>query len=146
MAFVLTHQPCTECNSSDALSVNEDGSAFCFSHGAWLKDTNNPHKNGSSQMQEVPNLNRNKPREPVSFADEGQYAALRDRQISLETAKKFGVKVTFDQAGDIKKHIYPYYDSNEVVANKTRFVDNKSFFWSGENKNCLLYTSDAADE
>jgi|TARA_R110000787_G_scaffold279344_1_gene389438 twinkle protein len=139
MAFVLTHQPCTECNSSDALSVNEDGSAFCFSHGAWLKDTNNPHKNGSSQMQEVPNLNRNKPREPVSFADEGQYAALRDRQISLETAKKFGVKVTFDQAGDIKKHIYPYYDSNEVVANKTRFVDNKSFFWSGENKKAPLF-------
>ena len=31
MAFVKYHQPCPLCSSSDAVSVNEDGSAYCFS-------------------------------------------------------------------------------------------------------------------
>jgi hypothetical protein len=31
MGFVKYHQPCPLCNSSDAASVNEDGSAYCFS-------------------------------------------------------------------------------------------------------------------
>ena len=29
--FVKYHLPCHECGSSDAVSVNEDGSAKCFS-------------------------------------------------------------------------------------------------------------------
>ena len=31
MAFVKYHQPCPLCGSSDAASINEDGSAYCFS-------------------------------------------------------------------------------------------------------------------
>ena len=31
MAFVKYHQPCYLCDSSDAVSVNDDGSAYCFS-------------------------------------------------------------------------------------------------------------------
>jgi len=30
MTFVLTHQPCANCKSSDGLSYNEDGSSLCF--------------------------------------------------------------------------------------------------------------------
>jgi len=28
--FVKTHQPCSDCGSSDGLSYNDDGSSFCF--------------------------------------------------------------------------------------------------------------------
>lgn len=31
MAFVKLHQQCDDCGSSDALSMNEDGSSYCFS-------------------------------------------------------------------------------------------------------------------
>ena len=31
MSFVEYHKPCPLCGSSDAASVNEDGSAYCFS-------------------------------------------------------------------------------------------------------------------
>ena len=34
--FVEFHQPCPECSSSDACSINEDGSAKCFSCGEFF--------------------------------------------------------------------------------------------------------------
>jgi twinkle protein len=77
--------------------------------------------------------------EPTSFAAEGQYAALKDRGISLETAKKYGVKITFDQKGDVLKHLYPYYNDNEIIARKSRFVSNKSFSWAGRNQQAPLF-------
>ena len=30
MAFTETHQPCPDCNSSDGLAYNDDGSSKCF--------------------------------------------------------------------------------------------------------------------
>ena len=36
--FVKYHVACPECNSSDAVSVNEDGSAKCFSCGVFMQD------------------------------------------------------------------------------------------------------------
>jgi twinkle protein len=88
-------------------------------------------------MMEVINTNHNQ--EPVSFAEEGQYAALKDRSISMETAKKYGVKVTFDKDGEIFKHIYPYYGESDVVARKTRFVSSKGFSWQGLNNQAGLF-------
>ena len=77
--------------------------------------------------------------EPEKFAIEGQFAALTDRQISLETAKKYGVKVTHDSAGDVFKHIYPYHGENDVIAYKTRFVGNKDFRWQGISTQAKLF-------
>lgn len=82
---------------------------------------------------------RNNGNEPLSFAEEGHYAALKDRDISLETAKKYGVKVTFDGNGEVFKHIYPYYGESDVVARKTRFVTSKGFSWQGLNNQAGLF-------
>ena len=38
MPFVKYHQPCHSCGSSDAVSVNEDGSAWCFSCTTYFKN------------------------------------------------------------------------------------------------------------
>ena len=35
------HQPCPLCNSSDAVGINEDGSAKCFSCGEFMPNYNN---------------------------------------------------------------------------------------------------------
>tara|TARA_R100000482_G_C5110619_1_gene140369 strand:+ start:1083 stop:1247 length:165 start_codon:yes stop_codon:yes gene_type:complete len=34
------HQPCPLCDSSDAVGINEDGSAKCFSCGEFMPDYN----------------------------------------------------------------------------------------------------------
>ena len=36
--FVELYKPCPVCNSSDACSINEDGSAKCFSCGDFFPD------------------------------------------------------------------------------------------------------------
>jgi hypothetical protein len=54
---------------------------------------------------------------------------IPDRGISLETAKKYGVKVRKDTNDNIVSHAYPYYDYNgqKVLAYKKRDVENKTF-------------------
>ena len=36
--FVEYHKPCPECGGSDPVSINENGSAKCFSCGTFFKD------------------------------------------------------------------------------------------------------------
>lgn len=120
MTFVKTHQPCSLCGSSDAAGINDDGSAYCFSCGEYNR------ANKGTTMDHQPrteNIN--------SYAPDGQYAALADRGISLETAKKYGVKATFDFEGNVFKHIYPYYNEEDRIATKIRHTSNKSFTWTG---------------
>ena len=38
--FVKYHLPCPLCSSSDAVSLNADGSAYCFSCQEYMKDYN----------------------------------------------------------------------------------------------------------
>jgi len=135
MAFAKTHQPCPLCSSSDALSINTDGSAVCFSCKGYIKK----HTEDNSTRDNMMISNTQRALEPEKFLSEGQFAALTDRQISLETAKKYGVKVTHDSAGDVFKHIYPYYGENDVIAYKTRFVGNKDFRWQGISTQAKLF-------
>ena len=114
MTFVKLHQPCPECGSSDALSVNEDGSAFCFSCNDRFSSNKYNRLIGEEPVGEKPiNLISN---EPLTFAEEGEYVALTDRSISQDTAKKYGVRCITGHNGTIIKHLYPYYKDKEIVA------------------------------
>ena len=42
MAFVKYHVACKSCDSSDAVSINEDGSAKCFSCGEFFPNYEEP--------------------------------------------------------------------------------------------------------
>ena len=128
MTFVKTHQPCALCGSSDAAGINDDGSAYCFSCSGYDR----ANKGTTMDQQAIP-------KQPLGYAEEGQYAPLSDRGISLETAKKYGVKVSFDFNGNIVKHIYPYYGEEDRVATKTRYTSNKSFGWAGLNSEASLF-------
>jgi twinkle protein len=66
------------------------------------------------------------------------YHALTDRSISLETAKKYGVRSVKDEQGNITQHHYPAYINNEEVATKVRNAD-KTFRWSGSPKGTGLF-------
>jgi twinkle protein len=122
LKFIKHHLPCPSCESSDALSVNTDGSAKCFSCNIFFPRFDNQSNFKSNQgekiMQEaVRELN----------AHGGAYAKLTDRGISKETAEKYGVKVVYDSAGQLAQHIYPLYINNELTANKIRYIKDKRF-------------------
>lgn len=128
MAFVKTHLPCPDCGGSDPASLNEDGSLYCFSCDKLIKN------HDSSSTPSITN-------DPIEFktyrnnsmnTSDGSFNALTDRGISLDTAKKYGVKSILNSKGDIDTHIYPYYSVNEIGAYKLRDA-NKTFFWQGSS-------------
>ena len=132
MSFVKLHQPCPDCGSSDALSINDDGSAFCFSCGERFSSRKYNALLGESPTGDIEiNLIE---KEPITFAEEGEYVPLRDRGITEDTARKYGVRCTLDSAGNILKHLYPYYKDKEIVAYKERVLGStgkQNFFSKG---------------
>tara|TARA_R100000935_G_scaffold22863_2_gene41987 strand:+ start:3825 stop:5513 length:1689 start_codon:yes stop_codon:yes gene_type:complete len=141
MAFVKTQQPCTECSSSDAVGINEDGSAYCFSCATFFKDysTSEVHRpdtitdfkeyQRNSNMQQSPHEAHQNP--SASFNE------LTDRKISLATAKKYGVKSTMN-GNEIDRHYYPYFNGHEHAGTKVRKQD-KNFTWTGSQKEVGLF-------
>ena len=133
MAFVKTHLPCKECGGSDPLGLNEDGSAYCFSCGTYVRDYNGD-KNNVSDFSTYQRNNYNNAG--------GEFYELTDRGIRLDTVKKYGVRAVKNSNGEIVEHSYPYYINNEAVASKVR-KSNKEFFWYGSNKGTGLFGQQA---
>ena len=133
MAFVEYHKPCHLCDSSDAVSINEDGSGYCFSCNERIHDYygNRDYEDNVQDFKTYKNNTMN--------SNEGVFQTIKDRNISLDTAKKYGVKVVADSSGQIKQHQYPYYIANEMVGTKIRDCLNKDFSWRGSPKGTMLF-------
>jgi len=119
-----THQPCPDCGSSDALTVYETNT-YCFSCQQWKS------LNIDSEMETLP---MNKPiRQELSSFDELQFNHIPERNIDLETCRKYGVKVGHDSTGK-EVHVYPYYSKDDThVMNKIRVVEDKKFYSEGQS-------------
>jgi twinkle protein len=128
--FVKHKLPCPSCGGSDPVSMNNDGSAKCFSCGTFFTDYKNPK--GTATLKKVNSTS-------YLNAYTGTTGSLTDRNISEKTANKYGVRVVYNSDGSIAEHIYPYYNSNEIVAVKTRYVTNKSFRVSGTYEGTGLF-------
>jgi len=117
--------PCPKCGGSDPVSTNEDGSGHCFSCG---EHYGNYQASLDGNIVEMATH-----KEPSTFLNSytGVFGALTDRNISETVAKKYGVRVVHDHEGKVSKHIYPYYNSNEIVSTKTRTVSTKGFTVNG---------------
>ncbi len=138
MAFVKYHQPCPLCGSSDAASINDDGSAYCFSCD---KRINNYEEftGETKQNQLTTNVEEFKVHQTNSINEiEGNFEALTDRGISLSTAKKFNVKAVKNNKGEIVKHFYPYCIAAEVTSYKVRET-GKHFSWRGSSQGTGLF-------
>jgi len=134
MGFVAFHKPCPSCGGSDPVSINEDGTAKCFSCDTFFKDYESAMGGNVADFSSFKRSNDN-----ASFSENKSfYHALTDRSISLETAKKYGVRSVKDEKGDIIEHHYPAYINNEEVATKIR-RPNKVFGWSGSPKGTGLF-------
>ena len=69
----------------------------------------------------------------------GIFGKLVDRNITKETAEKYGVKVIYDSNGQMAQHLYPYYINNEQCAIKTRYVKDKRFSFNGSIQGSGLF-------
>ena len=129
MAFVKHKLPCTECGGSDPVSVNENGSGWCFSCSTYL-----PHYGSTEETltDTVVDFEMHQRNSKMDSSTSATFNELTDRKISLATAKKYGVKSTMIN-GKIDKHHYPYYNGHELAATKIR-KQNKDFPWTGSPK------------
>lgn len=131
--------PCPKCGGSDPVARNLNGTAKCFSCGEWFTDyasTMDSSSNGISKKDFVVE------KEPTSFLNSytGVFAELTDRGISEKVARKYGVRIVYDAQGKIAKHIYPFYNNNEIVGTKTRLVsEGKDFRFNGTYENTGLF-------
>ena len=117
--FVKFHLPCPLCSSSDAVSVNADNSAYCFSCQEYIREYD---------MELQPTTNSNNEYEVKDYMKDSNYAEIIDRNISEQTCKKFGVTVKMDNMGTITNHYYPYHDTQGAkIATKTRYTKLKEF-------------------
>jgi twinkle protein len=132
--FVEYHKPCPECGGSDPVSINSDGTAKCFSCGTFFKDYESAIGGNVADFNSFKRSNDNAP----FSQNQTFYHALTDRSISLETAKKYGVRSVKDESGKIIEHHYPAYINNEEVATKIR-RENKVFNWVGSAKGTGLF-------
>ena len=117
----VKHIPCEACGSSDGNSLYTDGHTYCFV----CKDDSrkNNRKEKLVEDPKVSILATDKNTFLQSY--KGSYNALEDRKISLKTAKAFGV------LSSPNKHVYPYFNNNEIVATKTREINTKAFYSGG---------------
>ena len=126
-------QPCPLCPSSDAVGINADGSAKCFSCGEFM-----PNYNNACEGKTMTEPQTTQQKQPDSVL-EGNFMALTDRKISQATAQKYGVKAVQDLKGQVVKHLYPYYNGHELSATKYRNTISKDFFVSGSYNDTGLF-------
>lgn len=115
---VNSHLPCTDCDSSDALTLYSNGQTHCFScHKHTFPDSKD--KQIHTEMTEY---------------TKGLYGTIADRGISKDTCKFYDVTCVLegeDPNRVITKHIYPYYKQDKRVGQKIRDVTTKSFYTEG---------------
>ena len=144
--FVEYHVPCSSCGSSDARSINANGSSYCFSCQSYFPAENGDYinKNERGESMQVAEKQADithisdKVNELYQNAN-ASFMSIKDRGISEETCKKYGVKASMNN-GMIGTHIYPYHDeTGSLIGMKTRYVKNKQFSIVGSTSNSGLF-------
>ena len=129
--FVKYHLPCPLCKSSDAVSVNADSSAYCFSCQQYIKEYD---------METQPITNGKQESKVKNFSEQSDFTEIVDRNLSENTCKKYGVSVKTDSMGTITNHYYPYHDKQgSKIATKTRYTKSKEFSVQGNTHQAGLF-------
>ena len=135
MPFVKHKLPCPACGGSDPVSVNDNGSGFCFSCRTYLPNYSTAEVQHDDDVETEFEIHQRNSK--MNNSSTATFNELTDRKISLATAKKYGVKST-TLNGKIDKHYYPYYNGHELSGTKIR-KQNKDFAWTGSPKEVGLF-------
>lgn len=115
----LTHQPCPDCGSSDALQINDDGSTKCHSCGRFTPSR------GEDVKQET----------PKDFL-KGVAKAITERRLNQDTCKRYRYNTTTYKGRPVQVATYRDLKGNPVFQ-KVRYTDEKGFFIIGKYKPLL---------
>jgi len=122
---------CSKCDSHDAFSYKEgDEWGYCFS----CTRSSPVDPNAVTSYTTKQDYNMHYVDEIVSYSSRG----FKERNITKVVAEHYGVKVSYDEDGEIISHFYPYTKDNEVVAFKERKLP-KSFVIHGDFKDVQLF-------
>lgn len=128
MAFLRTHVACDECGSSDARSINADGSSYCFSCTTYTPPDDDVVIEYSKPVTKKVNMNFQR-----HFTD-NDAPAVSARRLTRATSERFGV------TSDAHNYYFPYYDANgTLVAAKVRAKTEKKFSTEGEWTKSTLF-------
>jgi len=123
MGTFVKHMPCDQCGSSDAHSLYDDGSTYCFACEAVTQGEGSP--SGGDRMD--------KPKEFL----EASYKDIPKRKIYEDICRKYGYQVGVYR--DHPCHIANYRNTKgELVAQKLRLPDKK-FSVIGGGKDMPLF-------
>lgn len=127
--LVKTHEPCSDCGSSDALAVYDDGHTHCFSCG--MTRFNNDAGVGINSHKQTQPRGSMKELEALNSMES---VAVVERGLTKQTMHYYGA------GSDGNKYYFPYSDKdNKVVACKTRGVQEKTFGVIGDWRDAQLF-------
>lgn len=119
---LISKGPCSDCGSSDACALYDDGHTHCFSCGT-------TRRGDGSEPPEAP---ARLPRELI----QGEHKPLAKRGLSMKTAQQFDYRVGVQRGEAVQ--IAPYHDATgRVVAQKIRPADKSKMHWVGDKANAL---------
>jgi twinkle protein len=130
----IRHVACSSCGGSDC-NAEYESHYFCFScETRTYKDNREKDTIVTEELQvhdkSLPNI------------DHAKVGPLVDRNITADTVRHFGVKVTL-QNGTVAEHFYPYYNRDgALVAYKKRVVASKTFPTYGNIRASALFGQD----
>lgn len=127
MTQLQSHQPCPDCESSDALTYYDWGTQ-CFSCGKKKFNASEPHL--GKLLKEKLTVHSMKLIKPTDL----EYRSVIDRGITRDTCQDYGV------GANNNSYYFPYYDeTNSLVAYKKRGIEEKRFSVEGEWKQANLF-------
>jgi len=123
--------PCPVCPSSDGYHTWPTGDAHCF--------VCKFHSFASGETQVMIK------RKVTAMEQRGFITAIKDRGISLDACKRYGVTTEAAKDGSIANHFYPYVNTKtgEVTATKQRLCADKDFRWTGDRTDTGLFGQNA---
>ena len=126
MSYEKIHQPCNDCGSSDALTINIDASTKCFKCGKYTRPLD-------ALNHETLAIPLPKAVKGVTERSDAFVGGFKDRRITLATSSRYGVTQTDELT------IFPYFSKdNNKQGQKVRTLDKKMWF-EGEKQKTLLF-------
>lgn len=125
--------PFEGCNSSDGYYIYDDGHGHCYS----CDTTGSASTEGRMSMEK-----RTSPTVQPLTNNRGTYTEIKDRRITRETCKYYGVACTnvsnVENTFKIGQIIFPYYDKdNNYIATKSK--KDHDYTWAGEGRKATLF-------
>lgn len=115
--IVHKNLPCydqVECQSSDARQEYEGGTSFCFSCGTFFPAGGPTKKKNKEVSEKIP-------LEDILVLD---VRGFEERKIKKKVTEHYGVRVSYNEEGNIDAHYYPY-GPKEVIGYKIRELPKK---------------------